>query len=256
MLESVITISKFILFALLAYVVVGLCLYLFQRTFIYFPVPAVQHEFTEQTFENDGEAIRVVAINGDQSDAILYFGGNAEAVVYSAQPFSEHFPKHAIYLVNYRGYGGSSGTPTEQAIYSDALIVFDELNNKHSSISIVGRSLGSAVATFVASEREVDRLVLVTPFDSVQAIAQSQFPIYPAQWLVKDKHDSYSRAKNITAPTLVIVAEYDEVINRKNTMKLIEAFDSRIDVHVIEGAGHNTISNYSAYFEQMTRFIN
>jgi len=157
--------------------------------------------------------------------------------------------------VNYRGYGASKGSPSEYAIYSDALEVFDEIKLDHSSTVVMGRSLGSAVATYVASERAVGKLILVTPFDSVQRIAQSQFPIYPMSLLLKDKHDSFARAKQIHAQTLVIAAEHDRVIKMPRTQRLVTGFNSDVEFHVLEGVGHNDISNNPNYYRLINKFL-
>jgi pimeloyl-ACP methyl ester carboxylesterase len=119
----------------------------------------------------------------------------------------------------------------------------------------MGRSLGSAVATYVASKRQIDKLVLITPFDSVQSVAQSQFPIYPMGLLLKDKHDSYSRTKNIEAKTLIVAAELDRVIKMPHTQRLLEGFDSDVEFHVIEGASHNNIGSSPRYYGILKGFL-
>jgi pimeloyl-ACP methyl ester carboxylesterase len=110
------------------------------------------------------------------------------------------FPDRAIYLLHYRGYGGSSGTPSEKALFADALTLFDEVRTKHSSVDVVGRSLGSGVAVYVASLRPVARLVLVTPFDSLEGLAALRFPYVPVKWLLRDKFESWRFAPQVTAP--------------------------------------------------------
>jgi pimeloyl-ACP methyl ester carboxylesterase len=128
--------------------------------------------------------------------------------------FSVGFPDRAIYLLHYRGYGGSSGSPSEKALFADALILFDEVHAKHPDIDVVGRSLGSGIAVYVASLRQVTRLVLVTPFDSLQELAAHQYPYVPVRWLLLDKYESWRFAPHVTAPTLIIAAERDEIVPR------------------------------------------
>ena len=158
------------------------------------------------------------------------------------------FPDHAIYLLHYRGYGGSSGGPSEQALFSDALALFDEAHSKHPNIEVIGRSLGSGVAVYVASLRPAARLVLVTPFDSMQEIAALQYPYVPVRWLLLDKFESWRYAPQITAPTLILAAEHDEIVPRANTELLQSRFKSGLtSIHVLPGTGHNTISNSREY---------
>ena len=158
--------------------------------------------------------------------------------------------------MKYRGYGGSSGEPSEAAIYSDARHIFERLNEKHSQISLIGRSLGSAVATHLAVNNQINGLILVTPFDSIQSIAQKEFPLYPMELLLTDKHDSASRAPKINTATLVIAAGSDRIIDMSHTKNLVNAFTSDINFHVIDEAGHNNISYYPEYNQVIKAFLN
>ena len=211
---------------------------------------------TKKYFNNSQESIKVTVLNKGKKKAILYFGGNAESVDYSSDDFSRIFQDHSIYLVKYRGYGGSTGKPEEQGIYSDALHIFDKIKPKYSAISIIGRSLGSGVASLVASKRNIDKLILITPFDSVENVAQKLFYIYPMFLLLKDKYDSFSRVSLIKAKTLVIAAENDQVIDKKHTKRLVDAFPPvQIRVEVIKNTDHNTISNSEKYYILLEEFI-
>jgi pimeloyl-ACP methyl ester carboxylesterase len=230
--------------ALLLYIGVGLFLYLKQRSFIYFPVGDKSSTLSSRMLDNDGHSINIYVLNETAVNAIIYFGGNAEK-----------FSDYAVYLINYRGYGGSTGTPSESAIYSDALKVFDSIKLDHPSTVVMGRSLGSAVATYVAAQRAVHKLILVTPFDRVQRIAQSQFPIYPMSLLLKDKHDSFARAKHIQARTLVIAATQDRVIKMPRTQRLLTGFETDVEFHALEGVGHNDISSHPNYYRLIEQFL-
>ena len=119
---------------------------------------------------------------------------------------------------------GSAGTPSEAAIVADALALFDEARREHRDVVVVGRSLGSGVAVRVASLRPVARVVLVTPYDSIQEIAAARFAFFPVRWLLRDKFESWKYAPAVTAPTLLIAAEHDEVIPRASTELLLTRF--------------------------------
>jgi len=245
-----------IIFFSVAYFCVGLLLYFSQRSFLYYPTPAVKHDFDEMVLNNSGASINVIIANKGQQKAIIYFGGNGEAVVYNAPIFANVFPNHTVYLFNYRGYGGSSGSPKEKDIYSDALSIFETVRTDHAEISIMGRSLGTGVATYLAAQKEITKLVLITPFDSIQSLAQHRFFLYPMALLLKDKYDSLSRVKSITAKTLIIIAENDEIIAFKHSDKLIKAFPaSQITVNKIPNAGHNTLSENEQYYQILKNFL-
>lgn len=99
------------------------------------------------------------------------------------------------------------------------------------------------------------RWLLITLFDSVQRIAQSQFPIYPMSLLLKDKHDSFTRAIDIQAQTLVIAAEHDNIVKMPRTQRLLSGFKSDVEFHVVEGVGHNGISSDSKYYRILRNFL-
>ena len=240
----------------ITYLAVGTLLFITQRSFLYFPTQAAGHDFDEVIFSNEGETISTIVINGGREKAILYFGGNGESVAFSAPDYAGIFPSHTVYLVNYRGYGGSSGKPEEKGLYSDAQYIFDEVKQKHHNVSVIGRSLGSGVATLVASKKDVDKLVLITPYDSIQNVGQQKYWMYPMSILLKDKFDSLSRVKQIKAQTLVVAAENDEIIGMKHTNNLIKAFPaSQITAHIIKNAGHNTLSEDSRYSVLLREFF-
>jgi uncharacterized protein len=96
------------------------------------------------------------------------------------------FPDRSLYAMNYRGYGGSSGKPSETGLIADALVLFDRVHADHPHIVVIGRSLGSGIAVHIASVRPIERLVLVTPYDSLLKIAASQFRYFPLSWLMLD----------------------------------------------------------------------
>ena len=243
-------------FVLVFYVLSTIILYIFQRNLIYFPTAFIPHDFNSETFIIEDEKINVITLNDNKQKAILYFGGNAEAVIYNAAAFIQTFPEHTVYLVNYRGYGGSSGSPSEQALYADARFIYDELIQRHSSISVIGRSLGSGIATHLASSRQIEKLILITPFDSIKNVAQGRFPIYPMSVLLKDKYDSISHIKNIKAKTLMVLAQYDEIIPLKNSETLINAFPKeQVLVKTILDSGHNDLSQDQKYYIEHSNFM-
>ena len=238
---------------------IGFCgyLYLAQRSFIYFPTPESKNVMAEDLrLDFDGATLQIWRLAAEKEEAVIYFGGNAEDVAQNLGEFSSIFPDKAIYLVNYRGYGASTGTPSEAAIVSDAQAIFDHISPAHSSISVVGRSLGSGVAMFLAANRNAARLVLITPYDSIARVAQSSFPIFPVSAILKDRYDSLSHASSISIPTLILIAERDEFIPMKSSRNLAAALDSSITtVHVIENATHNTIQNFGQYTAALGEFL-
>lgn len=235
---------------LLAYLAICAALFAYQRSLIYFPQPKSWGSPVTTLHLKVKDADLVVTTRQTAGPkAIIYFGGNAEDVSVSLPSFSEAFPAHALYLLHYRGYGGSSGSPTEAALQSDALALFDHVSRAHSNVVVVGRSLGSGVATWVASQRPVSRLILVTPYSSIQELAAQRFPWFPIAWLLVDKFESWKYAANVTAPTLLISAEHDEVIPAASTEQLHAHFKTGTAVlKMLPGTSHNTVSQHPEYF--------
>lgn len=238
-----------VLGAVFIYLALCAAVLVFQRSLIYFPqfVPPAPRGNTITLSVADAEVL-VSTRPHTGPRALLYFGGNAEDVTNSLPELATAFPEHALYLMHYRGYGGSTGKPSEAALVADALALFDRVHAAHSHIEVVGRSLGSGVAVQLASQRPVARLVLVTPYNSILELAQAQFFFLPVRWLLLDKFESWKFAGKVTAPTLLIAAQHDEVIPRESTEALLGHFPAGVaSLRVLPGAGHNTISASPQY---------
>ncbi len=242
---------------LAVYAVLCLLLFVFQRQMIYFPTPETHVEGVTHINLDTGEVrIKVWTLNPRQPKALIYFGGNAENVAHNIDSFRKMFPGYTVYLVNYRGYGGSSGTPSEKGFYSDALLAYDYFSKKHTSVSVMGRSVGSAVATYLASERDVDKLVLITPFDSAEAVAKRLYPFFPMGLILRDKLDSKSRVPAIEAKTLIVATKDDEVIPYAHTTSLRESFkENSLQLAELSEVGHNTIHLHPAYAGIIAKFM-
>ncbi len=235
-------------------------LFLRQRSLLYFPQPraadAPGELLTLPIADGPpGARVLVTVRRRPGPKALLYFGGNAEAVAGQVPLLEAAFPEHALYLMHYRGYGGSSGQPSEQALFADALALFDRVRADHDRIAVLGRSLGSGVAVHLAARRPVDRLVLVTPFDSIEAVASRQFPLVPVALLLRDKYRSWADAPRVEAPTLLIAAARDEVIPRAHTDALLSSFRPGVaSLVVLPVDGHNAVEGSPGYIPLLREF--
>ncbi|MDJ0832938.1 MAG: alpha/beta fold hydrolase [Gammaproteobacteria bacterium] len=247
---------KYLLLAGGVYCFLAAYLYLMQRDMMYFPTRENTRIDAQNIWlEVNQQRLKVWHLN-EASPAILFFGGNAEAVDYNIPEFKRLFADYSVYLVNYRGYGGSTGKPTEQGLRQDALAVYDAIRDQHSSISVFGRSLGTAMALYVAANRPTERIALVSPFDSLKNVAQSHYPLFPVKWLMKDQYDNMGLAGRISNPTLVISAEHDNVIPPKHTNNILKALvNARLETHVLENSGHNDLSIDPAFNQLLADFF-
>ena len=205
----------------------GLCvaLYARQRKLLYLPpIPAADGVTRTLPLRKLGPRVLVSVREVPGQRAIVYFGGNSEDVSQRMPDFEAAFPRHSLYLLHYRGFGGSEGTPSEAHLYKDALDLFDHVRRRHARVIVVGRSLGSGLAVRVASVRRPARLVLVTPYDSMVGIAAGRYPWFPVSMILQDRYESWRYAPLVRAPTRIIVADADQVIPRASSEQLLRRF--------------------------------
>jgi pimeloyl-ACP methyl ester carboxylesterase len=247
------TLMSLVALIVAVYLVLCAALFFFQRSLIYFPQPnAVTSADSQLTLSMPDAQVSVITRERVGPRALIYFGGNAEDVSRNLPEFAEAFPEYAVYLLNYRGFGGSSGSPSEAAIAEDALALFDQVYASHPQVSLIGRSLGSGVAVRLASQRPMQNLILVTPYNSLEEIAARQYPWVPVKWLLKDRFESGKYAAHIRVPTLLLAASDDEVIPRASTQRLLENFPQGVAVlRVVPDSGHNSISDRKQYLQWM-----
>ena len=231
-------------------------LYFYQEKLLYHPSPPMETHYPSLVLDRGDAKIFVYILHPGKSKAILYFGGNGESMAMSAEYIAKQFPDMTCYLMDYRGYGGSTGEPSQAVIFADALALYDKVSMMHQHISAAGRSLGSGVALYVAAHRPIDKLLLVTPYDSIESIAQEKYPFIPVSWLLKDPYPAVSYAPNISVPTLIVAADNDRIISFSHTQKLIDAFvKTDPSVVMIEKSGHNDIIYHRSYFYAVQQFM-
>lgn len=224
------------------YLLVCLGLFLGQRTMIYHPVAAGSNEYPRLSIDSDGVALQVSAHRLQSPRAVVYFGGNAEDVSTTMPDLSNVFVDCDIFAMHYRGYGGSGGSPSESALNNDAQALLDLVMNDHKEVVVVGRSLGSGIATHLASRNAVGHLILITPYDSLVNVAAAKFPFVPVHWLMRDKYESWKLAADVTAPVMVLAAAQDEIIPLSSTQRLVDAFDQgQCQFRIIDPATHNSL---------------
>jgi len=241
----------------IVYVAMCFLLFIFQRQMIYLPTSEVSVPGVAHTVLDTGEVrIKVWTLNPGKEKALIYFGGNAENVAYNIDDFRTLFSDRTVYLINYRGYGGSSGSPHEEGFYSDALFAYDHFKKEHTALSVMGRSIGGAVATYLTSKRDIEKLILVTPFDSAVNVGKKLYWFFPMELILRERLDSAGRADKITTDTLIIVAGNDRIIPYEHTHNLVQAFTkTRVEVATLDDTGHNTVHLHPDYKKIIAAFM-
>jgi pimeloyl-ACP methyl ester carboxylesterase len=216
----------------------------------------VPPEQTDLELRIDGVSLRGWTVNPGRDRALVYYGGNGEGLDWLVPVLGRLLPDHTSYLVAYRGYGASEGTPGERVLTSDALAVFDHAAARHPApVDVVGRSLGSGVAMQVAVRRQIERLVLITPFDSLLATAADLFPWLPVRHLLLDRWDSAAVADRLRARVLVVRAGADAVVRPTRTDRLLEVLPEDTAVLDLPDAEHATLHEDPAYWPAIVEFL-
>lgn len=234
--------------AVAAYVAAAGYLFLFQRDYVFKPGGTLA-----APAELGLDPVEVVTLRAaDETDltgwfvppaagrpTVLYFHGNAGNLSERSPRFEQILASGFGFLVvSYRGYPGSGGFPSEAALFSDALEIFDWLDERAGDIVVHGESLGTGIATYVAAERPALALVLEAPYTAALDIAAVTYPWLPVSFLMRDPFVSREHIKRVEEPLLVVHGTADRVIPVEHGRKLFEAAGEPKKLVIIEGAGH------------------
>ena len=262
---------KIIGYLLLATLLFLCGLAVFSRRLLYFPAAMergrleyIQHHFNtveEVTVPaQQGVVLHGWIIKKDMGNlpVVFYFGGNAEEVSLNLEAYRINLDANVI-LINYRGYGKSQGRPEEKALKADALAVYETMVSRYnldvSRTVAWGRSIGSSMACYLASQKKLKGLILTCPFDSIEQVAAAYYPAWLVRLVLRDRHQTTDFSSTITAPTLILAAGQDEVIPRQRTLGLYDSLTCTKELVTIETAGHNTICGFNEYFPAVNRFL-
>jgi len=245
--------------ALAAYA--GLIAFLFfnQRQFLYIPDTArpslgemAQLGIREVTLTtSDGLSLLAWYRPPNEGKPIIaYFHGNGGNLLNRTARMQRFAGLGYGYLMlEYRGYGGNPGSPSETGFFADAAAALDFLDREKIDprrLVIYGESLGSGVAVWAAARHRAAALVLEAAFTSIPAVAQYAFPYVPARWLVRDRFDSLARIGNVTAPILFLHGERDTIIPIHFGRELFAAAPEPKEAWYNPEAGHNDLARYGA----------
>ena len=249
-----------------AFVLLCAFLYFRQDRLLFYPRP------NDVTLREHWQGKRIQITSGDhvlegwwadggspESDTvILYFGGNAEDVLGTARIAARLACKRML-VVNYRGYGGTKGRPGQEALYSDALAIHTYAigagQAEPQNIVVMGRSLGSGVAAMLAARRTVAGAILITPYDSILAVASHHYSWFPVARLLRHPFPSTEYAQQARMPALFLIAQNDFVIPPNHGRSLAASWGGAKTVHVLEGVGHNDIELHPSYYQHINSFL-
>lgn len=198
--------------------------------------------------DNPGAAGRAV---------LVYFGGNGEDVLFTAGT-AGRFAASSLLVVNYRGYGGTQGRPSQAAFYEDAQAIYDYVIQRGvppERIVVMGRSLGSGVASMLAGKHVLGGAILVTPFDSLLNVAAGHYRFFPVKYLLRHPFPSVDWARQSKTPVLIISAEHDLTVPAVHAQRLFDAWAAPKQIHQLPGTGHGDIEQHPDYYPLINAFL-
>ncbi len=218
------TLKWVIVTGLVGYAALVALLYVAQRGLMYFPetrrtppAEAGLPQASEETVATaDGEQVVLWHVPPQPGEAVIvYFHGNGGSLRYRADRFRALVASGlGLVALSYRGYGGSTGRPSESGLMHDAAATYDFATARHASAPLFlwGESLGSGVAVPLAATRAVGGLILESPFTSAAAVAAAVYPFVPVRWLMWDQFRSDEQVGAVGAPVLVLHGARDRVV--------------------------------------------
>jgi len=246
------------LFAVTAYVALVALMYVSQRSLMYFPDTAryppasVGLPRAEEVVLStaDGEQLLAWHIAPQEGKpVVLYFQGNGGGLNLRADRFRQLVSDGTgLLALNYRGYGGSTGTPSEKGLIADAIAAYEFAASHYPADRIVlwGESLGTGPAVALAAERPVSRVILESPYTSIADIAANVYWFAPVRLLIKDPFHSDARIGKVTAPVLVLHGTNDNIVPIKYGEGLYALIRAPKRFVRLAGAGHNDHDSYGA----------
>ena len=259
-------ISQLTKIVFVSFLIFCLVLYFFQEKFLFFPEKlAKNHRFRfDAAFEElnikttDGHQLNAVLFKADSSKGlIIYLHGNAGSIDSWGEVAKTYTDLHYdVCLYDYRGYGKSEGKITsEKQLYLDAQAVYHQMKKqyKEDSIIVLGYSIGTGMATYLAANNQPQMLILQAPYYSMIDLAKKKFPIAPS-FLLKYKLQNNLRIKECKMPVLIFHGTEDEVIYYESSKKLQTLFKKEDRLISLEGETHNGITantEYRAYIKKL-----
>jgi fermentation-respiration switch protein FrsA (DUF1100 family) len=238
---------RLLLAAAALYVLVAAVAWVFQRRLQYFPDatdPAAPGGVEDLTIESaDGTRLRAWHRAGARGTTLLFLHGNAGHRG-DRRDWAFLFEElgWGTMLLDYRGYGGSGGSPTERGLYDDAEAASRWLaEHGHASQVYVGESLGCGVAVELARRRPPRALVLHAGAASLADVGQAAYPWLPVRWILKDRYDAAPRLAEVRCPLLSVHGTADALIPIAMGRALFDAAPGPKEWLAIDGAGHNDL---------------
>ncbi|HEX5024103.1 MAG TPA: alpha/beta fold hydrolase [Agriterribacter sp.] len=189
---------------------------------------------------------------------VLYFHGNRKNIAWYA-PYASNFTKrgYEVWMMDYPGFGKSTGILSEQNLYDAAAQLYIMAHSKFAAnhIIIYGKSLGTGIASWLASKRTAQQLILETPYYSMISLAKQYLPIYPINTLIRFKLPVYKYLGLVNAPVTIFHGTSDKVIPYRNAERLMAVIQPKDNFITIEHGGHNDLNTFPIFHEKLDSLL-
>jgi len=239
--------------------IVCVAFYYFQEKLIFFPETLDKNhqfdfgqKFEERNFETaDGKLLHGLLFRADSTKGLIfYLHGNAGSINGWGQVAATYTElNYDIFILDYRGYGKSEGKITSQKqLFDDNQMVYDHLKKEYNEqdIILLGYSIGTGMASYLASENNPKRLILQAPFYSLTDLAGQLFPFFPS-FIIRYKFSNHQYLENCTVPITIFHGNQDEIIPYESSLRLKEEFKSKVKLILLDGVGHNGMTESEEY---------
>lgn len=252
------TIRRWLTAGFFIYLAGGLILYFFQEKFLFqakklpmdhkYDFPGPYNEINLPV--NNKKTIGIVQFTVPDTackGVVLYYHGNKKNIERYAS-YAPYFTKnnYEVWMMDYPGYGKSTGERSEKILYEDALQLYKMARARFSedSIIIYGKSLGTGIASQLASIRNCKRLILETPYFDCPSVIRQYLPFYPVQWLMNYQFPIHEYLLTVSAPVTIFQGTKDRIITYSNSRKLLPYMKKEDDFITIKGGSHNDIFEF------------
>jgi len=269
---------KLVIFIILLYTLLPLISLILAQPILFFHPWHDEKSYNQLLNEENFEEIRInnngkllngwIKYNTDQQQAplLIFFGGNAQNSSNTCLYFLhtdkyKYFDGYNLMIIDYPGYGLSDGKPSDKTMFDSALKVYDYASQldcvDEDNIVVLGYSIGTGVATYVASQRDINGLILVAPYDELLSVYNDKLNIFhgPLKALAFYKFPSLKYAPNVNTNPIIFTSHADEVINYKFSISLSEYFKNLHSIHIFENTKHAGYFSNSDFYEQVKDYL-
>jgi len=259
---------KWFKIAVIIYTVIGVALYFLQDVFLFHPqklptdyqyrfdIPFRQIDLAVTT-EKNLSIVQFTVPDSTRKGIVLYFHGNRKNINRYA-PYAGNFTKNGyeVWMMDYPGFGKSTGKRSEQVLYDDALLLYKMAIGRVAADSIIiyGKSLGTGIAAELASVRDCKRVILETPYYSIDALARHYFFIYPVIPMTKYAIPTDEHVEYIKAPITIFHGTSDGVIPYQQAKWLVDKKPGT-ELVTIEKGKHNNLNDFPLFHQKLDSLL-